>query len=462
MDSRGPSGSPPSPEVELWGGVECTVNRVRKRYFDQLRRSGHDRRLEDLDAIAELGVRALRFPVLWERTAPTHPGEYDWSWSDVRLERLRALGITPIVGLLHHGSGPAYTNLLDPTFPSSFARYAGAVARRYPWVDAYTPINEPLTTARFSGLYGFWFPHERSDAAFCRALVQQCRAVQLAMREIRRINPRARLLQTEDLGLTLCTPGLIEQADFENERHLLAYDLLCGRVGRGHPLYGYLRGAGVGEVALERLCDEPPPDMLGANHYITSVRLLDERTKYYRPHQIGGNGRRSYADVEAVRASAEGFVEPTVLLRRLWVRYGIPLVLSEVHLGCDDPHEQIRWFKEMWDCALRCRELGIDLRAITAWSLLGAFDWHCMVTREHNCYEAGAFDVRGDAPVRTELGDFLRTVGQQGELEHPALAQPGWWRRAERLVYPPVRCYPFVRCNDSSAVKLPGGVVEAL
>ena len=25
---------------------------------------------------------------------------------------------------------------------------------RYPWIDAYTPVNEPLTTARFSGLYG--------------------------------------------------------------------------------------------------------------------------------------------------------------------------------------------------------------------------------------------------------------------------------------------------------------------
>jgi dTDP-4-dehydrorhamnose reductase len=442
------------PPLELWGGVECTVNRVRKRYFDQLQRTGFDRRLEDLEAIAELGVRALRFPVLWERTAARASEHYDWSWSDARLARLRELGITPIVGLLHHGSGPAYTNLLDPEFPVRFANYAGAVARRYPWIDMYTPINEPLTTARFSGLYGFWYPHERSDVAFCRALVNQCRAIQLAMREIRRVNPSAWLLQTEDLGLTSCTPALIEQADFENARHLLAYDLLCGRVDRGHPLYRYVRDSGIAAGELELLRAEPPPDMLGANHYITSVRLLDERVKYYRAHQIGGNGRHRYADIEAVRASVEGFVDPTVLLRRLWVRYGIPLAITEVHLGCD-AHEQIRWFKEMWDCALRCRERGIDLRAVTAWSLFGAFDWHCMVTREHNCYEAGAFDVSGDAPVRTELGDYLVELGQGRGDEHPALEQPGWWRRADRLLYPPVRCYPFVRCNDSSMVRLP-------
>jgi dTDP-4-dehydrorhamnose reductase len=440
---------------ELWGGVECTVNRVRSRFFDQLQRTGHDQRLDDLDAIASLGVRALRFPVLWERTAPRRLDECDWSWSDVRLARLRARGIVPIVGLLHHGSGPSYTNLLDPEFPARFARYAGAVARRYPWVDRYTPINEPLTTARFCGLYGHWYPHRRNDTDFCRALVNQCRAVQLAMRAIRKISPGAKLLQTEDLGLTLCTPGLIEQADFENERHLLAFDLLCGRVGRGHSLYGYLRRSGISEAELELLRCEPPPDMLGANHYITSVRLLDERIKHHRTAQIGGNGRSMYADVEAVRASAEGFVEPTVLLRRLWVRYGIPLAITEVHLACVDAAEQIRWFHEMWESALRCRELGIDLRAVTAWSLFGAFDWHCLVTREHGCYEPGAFDVRGDRPSVTELGEFLGALGHGGGADHPALEQPGWWRREERLLYPPVNCYPFVRCASTNTVRRP-------
>lgn len=446
--------------IELWGGVECTVNRVRERYFDQLQRSGHDERVEDLDAIAQLGVRALRVPILWERTAPQGLGEYDWSWSDLRLQRLRELGITPILGLLHHGSGPRYTNLLDPEFPSKLARYAGAVARRYPWVELYTPINEPLTTARFSGLYGHWYPHGRNDAAFCRALVNQCRGVQLAMRAIRRVNPRARLLQTEDLGLTVCTPALIEQADFENARHLLAYDLLCGRVGPGHPLYGYLRSANISKVELERMRTEPPPDLLGANHYITSVRMLDERIEHYPAHMIGGNGRQPYVDVEAVRASADGFIEPTVLLRRLWMRYRIPLVITEVHLGCQ-VDEQIRWFKDMWDCAIRCRELGVDLRAVTAWALFGSFDWHCLVTREHNCYEPGAFDVRSDAPVRTELGEYLCEVGRGGGDDHPALDLPGWWRRSDRLLYPPARCYPFVRCSNSGTVRLPGGV-EAL
>ena len=144
------------PRLELWAGLECTVNRVGAEYVDQLELSGHAHRLTDLDLLADLGVRTVRYPVLWERVADRGLEEADWSWADERLGRLRELGIRPVVGLVHHGSGPRETSLLDPRFPERLAEYARAVAERYPWVDAYTPVNEPLTTARFSALYGHW------------------------------------------------------------------------------------------------------------------------------------------------------------------------------------------------------------------------------------------------------------------------------------------------------------------
>ena len=51
--------------MELWGGHECTVNRVADRFCDQSRLTGHEDRIEDLALFAELGVKALRYPVLW-------------------------------------------------------------------------------------------------------------------------------------------------------------------------------------------------------------------------------------------------------------------------------------------------------------------------------------------------------------------------------------------------------------
>src|SRR3954470_23480907 len=117
------------PRLELWGGLECTVNRVGDRYFSQLERNGHAVRITDLDLFAGLGIRALRYPVLWELLQPEPDGAIDWSWTDERLHRLRELGIRPIVGLVHHGSGPRHTSLIDPDFAAGLARFAGKVAQ---------------------------------------------------------------------------------------------------------------------------------------------------------------------------------------------------------------------------------------------------------------------------------------------------------------------------------------------
>ena len=112
--------------------MECTVNRVGNRYFNQLDRSGHWARGEDLDLFAGHGFRTLRFPILWETLAPDSLDHIDWSWADERLAKLKSLGLRAIVGLLHHGSGPRYTDLIDPLFPEKFERFAYEVARRYP------------------------------------------------------------------------------------------------------------------------------------------------------------------------------------------------------------------------------------------------------------------------------------------------------------------------------------------
>ncbi len=51
---------------EIWGGIECTINRVKNNYRDQLQMAGHYSREGDIERFAELGIRKLRYPVLWE------------------------------------------------------------------------------------------------------------------------------------------------------------------------------------------------------------------------------------------------------------------------------------------------------------------------------------------------------------------------------------------------------------
>jgi len=204
--------------LALWAGFECTLNRVGDVQHDQLALTGHYQRLDDLDRLAALGIRTVRYPILWERIAAERAEGRDapFAWHDAAMARMRTLGIEPIVGLVHHGSGPFGTSLLDAGFAEGLAAFAREVAERYPWVTRYTPVNEPLTTARFSALYGVWYPHERDDAAFLRATLNQVRAIRLAMAAIRAVQPDAQLVQTEDLGRTHSTPALHYQAAFEN------------------------------------------------------------------------------------------------------------------------------------------------------------------------------------------------------------------------------------------------------
>jgi dTDP-4-dehydrorhamnose reductase len=421
-------------KLQLWGGIECTVNRVEERYFDQLHYSGHHERLSDLDLIAQLGVRVLRYPVIWERSERTESGgDTDFSWSDERLARLYELGIEPIAGLVHHGSGPSHTSLVSHCFAEKLAAFAEQVARRYPWLAFFTPVNEPLTTARFSGLYGHWHPHGRDDRTFVRALITQCRGIALSMQAIRRVNPNAQLVQTEDMGFTRSTRGLRYQANFENERRWLSLDLLTGRVSRKHPLHGYLLSSGATERELGFFLENPcPPDIVGINYYVTSERFLDDRLHLYPPTMIGGNSFARYVDVEAVRVCAEGLLGPAAILKAAHQRYGRPVVISEAHIGCSVA-QQTSWLSYLWRGALEARRRGADVRAVTAWALLGSYGWDRLVTQPGGEYEPGALSLASGTPEPTPLAAFLQQLAR-GELPD---TEPGWWTMPERLSYEP-------------------------
>jgi len=423
--------------IEVWAGIECSYNRVGDAYFDQLERTGLYEHPDQVDQLADLGITAVRLPVLWERYSVL--GERAWEFTDAALDRLRQRGIAPIVGLVHHGSGPRHASLTDESFPDELAAFAQIVAERYPWIDRYTPINEPLTTARFATLYGLWYPHQTSPRAFARAMIGQTRAIGQAMRAIRRVVPAAQLVQTEDLGKTSATRPLQYQADFENERRWLTFDLLLGRVVGHHPMAEYLRWAGTPDEDLERLAEAAcPPDIIGVNHYLTSERFLDHRLRRYPSERWGGNERHRYADVEAVRVLADGLSGPDVLLREVWRRYERPFAVTEAQLACTR-EQQLRWLEEVWDAASALRAEGADIRAVTAWSAFGAHDWSSLLTRRDGHYESGLFDTRAPQPRATATARMVRSLAYSGTFDHPVLGTPGWWRCEQRLAYEPVR-----------------------
>jgi len=420
-------------QPEIWGGIECTINRVNDKFFDQLEFANHYARRSDIDLIASSGIKSLRFPVLWEKHQPNLRDQICWDWAESSLKKIKELNITPIIGLLHHGSGPAFTDLLDPDFPNLFADYAYQVAKKFPFIEYYMPINEPLTTARFSGLYGYWYPHKKNSYLFARILLNQLKAIVLAMKKIRLVNKNAKLIQTEDLGKTYSTPALQYQADFENIRRWLTYDLLFGEINTLHPMYQYFIYLGFTPKELSFFINDPcPPDIVGVNYYITSERFLDDRIEIYPSTAPGGNGKHRYVDVEAIRVPHEFNSGLELLLSECWERYKTEIALTEIHLNCHS-EQQLCWFNQAFNTCVQLKQQGVNIKAITAWALLGAFGWSKLMTAGKGEYESGVFDIASGKPTPTSLYHLIKSYNHPEEKKFLIEDGVGWWQMDSRF-----------------------------
>jgi dTDP-4-dehydrorhamnose reductase len=274
-------------------------------------------------------------------------------------------------------------------------------------------------------LYGLWFPHHKNELSFVKMLLNQAKAVILSMHEIRKMNPGAKLVQTEDLAKTHSTKKLAYQAAFENKRRWLTNDLLCGKVNSTHYFWNYFLRLGIKKKELKFFLENTcPPDILGFNYYITSERFLDDRVNLYPETMQGGNGRHRYVDTEAVRAAELTGLK--VLLSEAWQRFQLPIAITECHICCTR-EEQMRWFHEAWKTCTEMRRHGVDIRGLTAWSLLGAFDWNSLLTQENKHYEPGVFDLRSETPRKTALGKMISSLASSSSYDHPVLSQKGWW-----------------------------------
>lgn len=429
-----------SPEV--WGGMECTINRVADEYHDQYERTGQYDQQDDLKKVAQLGFSKLRFPILWERH---HNNPAAWEYTHQQLAILAQQDVIPIAGLLHHGGGPDFTDLTDPAFPELFAAYALQVATAFPQIEYYTPVNEPLTTARFSGLYGFWYPHGKDDYTFALVFLNQLKGTVLSMQAIRTINPKAQLVQTEDLCKVYSTKALRYQARFENERRWWTYDFLLSKVDRLHPAWNFFSALGIPVADLQFFLDNPcPPSIAGFNYHVTSERYLDNNIEDYPAELTGGNGRDNYVDTEAVRTGHAIGLKP--LLSEAWSRFGLPMALTECHLTCTR-EQQLRWLQQQWEVVRALNEAEIPVIALTVWALVGGYDWDTLVTEKHDHYDSGVFIIEDKQTKKTALTAAVQVICNGEIYSHPALPEKGWWEVTQNS---PGR--PVIAIGDQSFV----------
>jgi beta-glucosidase/6-phospho-beta-glucosidase/beta-galactosidase len=356
-----------SPQEFVWAsGIEDTfipqTERVGERVLDEYALTNHYLYWrEDLDRVAALGVKALRYGIPWYRVEPS-PGKFEWGWVDQVLEYAAVKKITLILDLMHYGTPLWLDNqFLNASYPQRVAHYAAEFARRYhSLVSCYTPLNEPLVTMDFCGKRGIWPPYLRGADGMVKILRAIARGISLTIEALREVDPTAVIVQVEAAGEVLpASPDLEEEAARRTALAFVTTDLVAGLVTPAHPLYNWLITHGLDEAELAwHAARALKPEVMGVNYYPEmSVHRLTHFKDTLTTEPVWGG-------VAGMERAVHAFAG----------RYGRPVMLTETSTN-GTVEQRLDWLHQSLAALPGLRHSGVELVGYTWWPLFDLIDW---------------------------------------------------------------------------------------
>jgi beta-glucosidase/6-phospho-beta-glucosidase/beta-galactosidase len=342
---------------------------------DEMMDTGHyERWVEDFALAREVGVSHIRYG------PPLHliflgPGRYDWSWVEEPMRALEQSGPEPIVDLCHFGVPAWLANFQNDEIVPALAEYAGAFARRFPWVRLYTPINEMYVCARMSALQGLWNEQLTDDGAFLRAALNLAGASVAMTDAILDARGDALFIHSEssEFHQPCCPDPEIQRiAEYENERRFLPLDLIY-RHEVGETMRAHLHEHGVSPRTYARFMDREVPrrTVLGIDYYEWNERLIDYDGRALALGELFGW---------------------YVIASQYWQRYERPLMHTETNRS--DARRAPAWLWRQWHNAQLLRQTGVPLIGFTWYSLTDQIDWDHAIDRPLGIVNpVGLFDL---------------------------------------------------------------------
>jgi beta-glucosidase/6-phospho-beta-glucosidase/beta-galactosidase len=377
-------------------GIECSAPIAKDgRRVDQLEATGHYEQWEkDLGLVRELGLQYLRYGLPIHRVF-RGPRSYDWSFADRVLERMRELGIVPILDLVHFGLPDWLGSFQNPEWPKHVAEYARAVAKRYPWIRFYTPVNEIYITAQFSAAFGWWNERLRSDQAFVTNLKHSVQASRRMMRAILDEVPGALFIFSESTEYVHPgSPALVRAARFLNERRFLSLDLLFGH-DVSATIYTYLMRSGMTPAEYDSFAEDAllrSHCIMGTDYYVTNEHILRPRGRTVGSGEIYGY---------------------YVITRQYYDRYRVPVMHTETNR---ERSQATIWLWKQWMNLLRLREDGVPIIGFTWYGLVDMKDWDSALTRQRgHVNRVGLYSL--DRRPRKVALEYQRLVREYAGLE---------------------------------------------
>lgn len=340
---------------------------------DQFAASGHDRHVEDdLDAIAGLGVRVVRYGTPW-RLAEPEPGVYDWSRWDRALAACESAGLEPIVEFLHFGLPDHHHGFIEGDWVDAFVGYVEAFLDRYPSPRWFTPINEPGITARLSARLGIWNDMVATADGHARALANVVQANLEAVARIR-ADRDGWWIGSEGFDIPVAVGDSADaDAEVARTRSLgwLVWDLHFGHEP-GVP--GYFDAVDAAQLARIRTLAQHDHLVAGLDIYPISVTAV-------------GGERPDWTSRELIDlAVAE--------IERWHDRYGQPFWIAETSNLSLPLDQQIPWLDEFAQALSRLREAGRPARGLCWYSRGDQFDWQTALIEPTGAVtEVGLFDT---------------------------------------------------------------------
>lgn len=367
-----------------------------QKRVDEMEKTGHyERWREDFGLVKDLGIEFLRYGAPYYR-AHLAADKYDWTFADETFNELKRLDITPIADLCHFGVPDWIGDFQNSDFPELFASYAGAFAKRFPWVRFYTPVNEIFVAAQFSAQLGWWNERLQSDHAFVTALKNLVKANLLAEEAILRVRADALFVQSESTEFFHAEhPQALDRADFFNEKRFLSLDLNYGRDVTAR-MYRYLTDNGMARGEYDWFVrsgmDHKPHCIMGNDYYVTNE------------HLVSPDG--------AVTPSGEIFGY-YVITKQYFERYHLPVMHTETNLA--DAERAPGWLWKAWANMMRLKADGVPVIGFTWYSLIDQVDWDTALREDNgNINPLGLYDI--DRKIRPVGAAYKKMVEQWRDI----------------------------------------------
>jgi beta-glucosidase/6-phospho-beta-glucosidase/beta-galactosidase len=293
-------------------------------------------------------------------------------------------------------------NFQNPDLVVHFADYCEEVAKRYPWVRYYTPVNEIYVTARSSGKDGVWNEQLKSDKGFVTALKHCTAASIMGTQQIAKHRPDCVIVQSESAEFihelrAERTPAV----QLENKLRFASLDLLYAHQPDGEVVnYFYDNGMTRQEYDWFMAGEPPGYQVMGNDYYGRNEKIILPNGEVCTSIDVLG-----WASIT----------------HDYYQRYKKPVMHTETNVF--EAELASTWLWKQWVNVLRLRKEGVPVLGFTWYSLIDQLDWETGLAEKKGTVNAcGLFDLdRKPRAVAESYKMLLQEYGQITMVPHGEL-----------------------------------------